>query len=320
MSPRPSATPGRFTRAAPPSAATATDDRTGAGLAGLTRRRAVGGLCALAATPLLSPGAFAQAAAATPLDLPLAIDSLINHIGVSVPDVIASATFHGRLFGGNNPRGEREPFLRYFINLNPGSVAIGPIGTFPASSLTVPHVDHYCVSAAPFDAVAWQRRLETENLAYLGQGVFGDPDGIAIQVAGGQGGESLAAGSITELDPLYTGTPLVVPRGFDHLLLRVSSLDATAAFYERMFGFEVARRDPDRIWISDGDLRLAFREAQSGEVPGIDSYAVRTEPFDRPEVSARIASMGGETGPVDGAANALRLTDPDGIRVELWPS
>ena len=298
-----------------PDVATATSP-----LAGLTRRRALGGLAALAATPWLSPRAFAQTPEAAPLDLPLAIESLINHIGISVPDVIASATFHGRLFGGNNPRGEREPFLRYFINLNPGSVAIGPIGTFPASKLTVPHVDHYCVSAAPFDAVAWQRRLAAEDLAYLGQGVFADPDDIAIQVAGGQGGESLAAGSITALEPLYTGEPLVAPRGFDHLVLRVSNLDATAAFYERMFGLEISDRDPGRIWIGDGDLRLAFRQIREGEVPGIGRYAVRTEPFDAVEVSDRIAAMGGKAGPAEGAGDALTILDPDGIEVELRPS
>lgn len=285
---------------------------------GLTRRAAVGGLAAFAATPWLAPRAFAQTAETAPLDLPLAIESLINHIGVSAPDVIASATFHGRLFGGTNPRGEQEPFLRYFIRLNPGSVAIGPIGTFPASSLTVPHIDHYCVTAAPFDAVAWQRRLEAENLDYLGQGVFADPDGIAIQVAGGQGGESLAAGSITALEPLYEGEPLVAPRGFDHLLLRVSSLDATAAFHERMFGLEVSAGDAGTIWISDGDLRLAFRETRDDEVPGIASYAVRTEPFDAAEVADRIAAMGGEADPAD-AGNALRVLDPDGIELELRP-
>ncbi len=289
-------------------------------LAGVNRRRAVGGLAALAATPWLVSRAFAQAAESAPLDLPLAIASLINHIGVSVPDVVASATFHGRLFGGTNPRGEREPFLRYFIRLNPGSVAIGPIGTFPASSLTVPHIDHYCVTAAPFDAVAWQRRLEAENLAYRGQGVFADPDGIAIQVAGGRGGESLAAGSITALDPLYTGEPLVAPRGFDHLVLGVSNLDATAAFHERMFGFEVSDRESERYWISDGDLRLAFRETRDGEVPGIASYAVRTAPFDAAEVADRIAAMGGEAGPADDDGNALRVLDPDGIEFALRSS
>lgn len=289
-------------------------------LAGLTRRSAVGGLAALAATPWMSPRAVAQPAETAALDLPLAIESLINHIGVSVPDVIASATFHGRLFGGSTPRGERAPFLRYFINLNPGSVALGPIGTFPASSLMVPHIDHYCVSAAPFDAVAWQRRLEAEDLAYLGQGVFADPDGIAIQVAGGQGGESLAAGSITALEPLYTGPPLVVPRGFDHLVLRVSNLDATAAFHERIFGFEVSDRDSGRIWISDGNLRLAFRATRDGEVPGIASYAVRTEPFDADEVSDRIAAMGGEAGPADDDGDVLRVFDLDGIEIELRPS
>ena len=296
------------------------DETVDAGFSCLTRRRAVGGLGALAATPLLSSNAFAQPAAVTPLDLPLRVDSLINHIGISVPDVIESATFHSRLFGGNNARGEREPFLRYFINLNPGSVAIGAIGTFPASGLSIPHIDHYCLAAAPFDAATWQRRLEAESLRYLGQGVFADPDDIAIQVAGGQGGESLAAGAITTLEPLYTGAPLVVAHGFDHLLLRVSSLDATAAFYERMFGFEVSSRDPERIWISDGNLRLAFRETRSGEVPGIDSYAIATEPFDRPQLTDEIASMGGGTEPIDDASNALRLTDPDGIKVELWPA
>ena len=289
----------------------------------VSRRTILTGLGILAATPLLGGPARAQAPAASgavaaPMTLPLKLTSLIGHIGVSVRDVLQSATFYSKLVGGDNVNGEKQPFLRYFMNLNPGSVAIGKLGTLGSVGQTKPLIDHFCVTAAPFDDAAWRARLKAEGLTYVAQGVFLDIDNIAIQVAGGEGGESLSTGTVTRLDSLYTGEPLIRTHGYDHVLLRVRDLDKTAAFWKKVFGFSPSARDSEELWISDGSVRLGFRTIKGGEQPGIEHYALKVAPFDRVALGKELVKLGATSGTFDSKRNVLSFDDPDGLKVQLW--
>ncbi|HEV7715751.1 MAG TPA: VOC family protein, partial [Steroidobacteraceae bacterium] len=232
---------------------------------------------------------------------------------------------YSRLVGGSNVNGEKEPFLRYFITLNPasgqpGDVAIGKLGTLGSVGKTTPFIDHFCVGAASFDDAAWRARLKQEGLTYIAQGVFIDSEGIAIQVAGGEGGESLSAGTISHMESLYTGEPLLHTAGYDHVMLRVKDVEKTGAFYKKMFGLPVVAREGGVAWVSDGKLRLALRKIAAGEQPGIEHYAVKTAPFDRVALTKELVAMGASVGSFDAARNVFRFADPDGIKVELWPA
>jgi catechol 2,3-dioxygenase-like lactoylglutathione lyase family enzyme len=291
----------------------------------LGRREVLGGLGALAASGFAWAQAPTQASAANvaPLPLPLKLTTLTHHIGISVRDVVTSATFYSRLVGGTNVNGEKEPFLRYFITLRPGDeqpgdVAIGKLGTLGSTGKTTPLIDHFCVGAATYDDAAWRARLKQEGLTYIAQGVFADIDGIAVQVAGGEGGEGLSAGAITKLPPLYTGTPLLQTLGFDHVMLRVNDVERTAAFWKKMFGLSVSARESGTVWITDGARRLGWRKVAAGEQPGVEHYAIRTRPFDRAKLARELPAMGATVGSYDEVRKGLRLADPDGIKFELW--
>ncbi len=284
-----------------------------------SRRRVLGGLGLLASAPLLARMAIAQSpptAAVTPMQLPLKLTELIGHIGISVRDVIKSATFYSRLVGGANVNGEKNPSLRYFITLNPGSVAIGLLGTLGSTGKTSPLIDHFCVTAAPYDDAAWRARLKAEGLPYIAQGVFLGVDNIPIQVAGAQGGESLSVGAVGKLPSLYEGKPLIESRGYDHLMLRVRDIDQACAFWLKMFGFS-ATQEEGVAWISDGRARIGFRGLKSGEEPGIEHYALKTARFDRVKVSEQLGKMGASVGSFDARKKALNLADPDGIKLQL---
>jgi metallothiol transferase len=105
-------------------------------------------------------------------------------------------------------------------------------------------------------------------------------------------------------------------KGYDHLTLRVSDVDKAAGFFQKMFGLSVTRKS-DVAWVSDGDLKLILRKVGAGETPGIDSYAIRTPPFDRARVASGLKALGATVDTQHAQKNVLRFADPDGLKVEL---
>ena len=186
--------------------------------------------------------------------------------------------------------------------------------------MTVPLVDHFCVEAMSHNGKEWIARLEAEQLTVLNDTVFGDIDNIAIQVAGSTSGEQLAEGEVSQLDSLYTGKPLVTTKGYDHIMLRVNDVDKTAAFYQKMFGLSPVERSNGKVWVSDGNLRLGWRETLAGEQPGIEYYAIRTEPFEVDAFSRNVEALGAKSvEEFNERDNILLFRDPDGIKVGLVP-
>lgn len=293
-----------------------------------SRRQVLTGLAGAALLPASAASLAADAAGppgsarVAPLKLPLKLAGLIHHVGISVRDVIASASFYSRLVGGENVHGEKEPFLRYFIRLRPeglGDVAIGKLGTLGSTGKTVPLIDHFCVDAVPYDDPAWRARLKAEGLTYLASGVFADPEGIPIQVAGGEGGESLSAGDVTQQQPLYTGEPLIQPRGHDHLMLRVSDVRKSAAMWQRLFGVG-GRERKGVIWLQQGNQRIGLRPLQGNETPGVDYFAIRAAKFDAQVVAKGLARLDATGISQDRDLGGVFFSDIDGLRVKIVQS
>jgi catechol 2,3-dioxygenase-like lactoylglutathione lyase family enzyme len=263
-----------------------------------------------------------------PLALPLRLSSLINHTGISVPDVTASALFYSKLFGGDKVGGElvpmpagQPPSTRYFLLGDDANVAIGLLGTLGSAGQTSPLIDHIAVTAVDHDAQAWRARLKAENLRYVASEVFLDQDNIPIQVAGGHGGEPLTAAGATpaKLPVLYSGKPLVESLGFDHIMLRVPDVAAKVAFWQRLFGIEKMERRNGVVWLSDGKHRLGFRMVAAGENPGYDYQAFRIGKTPRGQLEKGLVALGAKIAkrqPQD-ARNTVRFFGPDGIQTAL---
>ncbi len=261
-------------------------------------------------------------ATAAPLALPLALAKIYHHTGISVPDVEVAARFYSQLFGGENVNGEREPFVRYFIKLNPGEVAIGKLGTLGSTGRTVPLIDHICVDAVPFDDAAWRARLAVESRQYIAQGVFLGVDNIPVQVAGGEGGESLAAGEVTRMPSLYDGPALVAPQGFDHVVMAVSNVPAASLFWQRMFGLTEVGSVAGVQWLGNGgSARLGLRLAGEGEDFGAAYQAVRGI-FEPESTRSALQGLGAQLLPALAydAPGSIRFTGPDGIETMLVPA
>ncbi len=295
-----------------------------------TRRSFLKTCGALAATPWANR--VLAAAATAPLQLPLRLRQLINHIGISVTDVTKSATFYSHLFDGSRISGQEKPSLRYIISFYPGEMSVGDLRGAAGGAQTQALIDHFCVAAEPYDQAAWRARLDQEGIRYFAGGSFVDIDSIPVQLVGGRssvprrrpppasGGPPPGGGGFKPMPPLYTGQPLVQAHGFEHVMLHVSDLEASAAMFQKLFGLAPRKLGATEVVFSVGEVRLGLRRATDGEKPSIASYAIKVDKFDRSSVSDGLEALGAKVEPAERRERrtVLRFADPDGIRCELW--
>ncbi len=118
--------------------------------------------------------------------------------------------------------------------------------------------------------------------------------------------------------------------GIDHVVLRVSDIDRSIAFYCGVLGCTVERRVESagihqlragRSLIDLIDSNAADANAASGR--NMDHFALRIEPFDEAAIRVHLGRHGIEAGKVatrygaEGDGPSIYIADPDGDTVEL---
>ena len=277
-------------------------------------------LCLTAVVATL--GAQAPGGRGGPASMTLPLANLgLEHLDIVVPDTAASAKFYMRIFKTPLHQQPVRDTLRYFIVLGDvpadrqvGYVAIGAANGRPAS------IGHYCVLARTYGAQAFSAAL-----AAAGQpsaptaagpiGMWPDPDGLELQLFQPPAGLVTAAVPST-LETLKDG--IVVPRGVDHVMLQVSSLEKSLPYYRALYG-TAAERPKDsngRVWFDfPQSTRIALE--QTTGTPAISHYAIKVAPFDRAALARRLAELGSAVIPSPDEPDVLRFKDNYGITVEL---
>ena len=172
--------------------------------------------------------------------------------------------------------------------------------------------------------------LEARGIQPAGVGMISDPDGLRLQLLGVPGGlaGTIVPGGRMSLDP-----PVVHAVGLDHVMLRVSDLEKSVAFYRTFFGSERPRTKdkPERAWFQIGNTRLGLEVATSASKPAVDHFCITVAGFERRAVETTFKQLGIELSPSNepstssGSSRArsrddeklLRFHDPHGIVVEL---
>jgi catechol 2,3-dioxygenase-like lactoylglutathione lyase family enzyme len=269
----------------------------------VNRREALAGLGALAAMSAARP------AAAQTSQLPLKTPGL-EHLGLTVPNPEETAKFYGRIFNPQLFR-EKDPPPRYYVTLGTAYAAFGGMAN------AVPKIDHFCAIVQDYKAQDMRKDLADAGItlpATGGFGMIGDPDGLRLQllnVPGGLAGTIVPGGRIS-LDP-----PALHPIGLDHIMLAVSDLDKSAAFYQKIFGKEASRTSkPARVWFQVGNTKLGLEAVNPGEQPRVDHCCLKIVGFDQKVAASKLKALGAETAPSNDE-KLLRVRDLHGILWEL---
>jgi glyoxylase I family protein len=129
----------------------------------------------------------------------------------------------------------------------------------------------------------------------------------------------------------------------DHVVLRVTDLEATMRFYIDVLGCSVEKIQQDLglyqlragsalidLVPIDGPLGRKGGAAPGKEARNMDHFCLRVDPYDPDEIIAHLQRHGIATGPVasrygaEGQGPSIYAEDPEGNTVELkgppWPS
>ena len=251
----------------------------------------------------------------------------VDHLDVIVPDVQASARFYMGVFDTTLHAQPFQGGFRYFILLGdlPANRQVGYLAIGDSRGRGT-YIGHFCTSVFEYrrDSAAIMTAIaEATTKAGLGGitpgtgvgGIFSDPDGIEIQFLPAPDTVVTAAVPSDLVEP---NKGLVTPRGVDHVLLHVANLEKGVQFYRILYGKEATReKSPERVWFQIGDTRLGVEQAQSGQKPHIEHFAIKVAAFDRSVVTAGLTKLGARILPSPDEAGVLRFRDLDGISLEL---
>jgi len=274
-------------------------------------------LVALSAAALI-----VRAVAQAPPAKALPLDNLgLEHLDIVVPDPAASARFYSRVFRSALHEQPVRDTLRYFVLLGDlpsdrqvGYVAIGAAGGRP------PAIGHYCVLAKVYDRAGMTSTLQAAGFGVAAAGPTGmwpDPDRLELQLF--QPPAGLVTAAVPSTLPVERDGVLA-PRGVDHVLLRVSSLETSLLYYRLVYGAAAERpRDSNgRVWFHlDRNTRLGLEAAQPGQAPAIAHYAIAVAPFDRRALETRLRELGVRLLPSVDEPDTVRFEDNNGIVVEV---
>jgi catechol 2,3-dioxygenase-like lactoylglutathione lyase family enzyme len=263
---------------------------------------------------MLTAGALATRNAFS-ADAPFRFRAL-DHLALAVDDTERSVHFYARVFGNSILKEKTNP--RHYVKLGPNYVAMAPPGQGQASQV----INHFCPGIANFDLAATKRALDQMGIQYrdaTGVGLFvPDPDGTLVQLwtedSWSHLGETAAPAAIPS-----QGEPLLRPTAIDHILVNVSNIERSTAFYEKILGpiINPASR-PRRTWFSGGGgNRVGLALVGPGQKPGIDHYCL-TAPFDRAPLSKAVEAVGAKIIQGDVAAG-IDFLDVNGIHVQIIP-
>jgi len=277
-------------------------------------RRETGTLNRRGALAILGAGAasWGMEAVAEGAPLPLRTSGL-EHIGMTVPDQEATAKFYGMIFDPQLFQ-ERDPPPRFYVRLGTSYIAFGGFGA--NASNTQPRIDHFCALVNDYKAPEMRKALEDAGIP-MGQGPGGmatDPDGLRLQLLGVPGG---LARTIMPSVRISQDEPAALAIGFDHIVLAVSDLEKSAAYYRKFFGMEASRtKKPERIWFNAARTRLGLQPIAAGEMPKVDHVCIKVARFERRMMTDRLTTLNAEV-ISSSDEGLLRFRDPHGMVMEL---
>jgi glyoxylase I family protein len=274
-----------------------------------------------AAVAALTSAALAQGPAVRMLPL----DNLgLEHLDIVVPDPAASAGFYARVLKTSLHQQPIRDALRYFVLLGdlPQDRQVGYVAIGAAAEGRRPSIGHYCVLAKVYQRDGFASALQAAGLPSIptgagGLGMWPDPDGLELQLF--QPPAGLVTAAVPSPLPVQGGGA-VLPIGVDHVLLLVSNLERSLAYYREVYGraAEQPRDGSGRVWFQlERGTRIGLQQIAGGGAPSIGHFAIKVAPFDRAALLTRLRDLSADVLQSPDEPDVLRFQDNNGIVVEL---
>ena len=112
---------------------------------------------------------------------------------------------------------------------------------------------------------------------------------------------------------------LIRPRSLNNVMIAVSDLERSTAFYQRLFGTPVRCGEVAVFRIGVGPQFFALKAITSGTKPGFLSYGITVDDFDAERVMRTLADRGAASAQITrrGDTPELFVLDANGIKVQL---
>ncbi len=278
--------------------------------------------CAGAVAAAVCAAAVVVSAGAQAPQPALPLDNLgLEHLDIVVPDPAASARFYMRVFKSALHQQPFRDTFRYFVLLGnlPADRQVGYVAIGAANG-RMPAIGHYCTLARVYNRDGMTSALQAAGFRVAPPGPTGlwpDPDGLELQLF--QPPAGLVTAAVPATLPVRADG-VVTPRGVDHLLLTVRSLEKSLPYYRLVYGSNAERpRDASgRVWFQlERGTRIGLQEAGPGQTPALAHYAIAVEPFDRAALEVRLRELGSRVLPSPDEPDVVRFTDDNGIVLEL---
>jgi catechol 2,3-dioxygenase-like lactoylglutathione lyase family enzyme len=113
--------------------------------------------------------------------------------------------------------------------------------------------------------------------------------------------------------------PVIRPRSLNNVMIAVSDLERSTAFYQRLFGAPVRQGEAVVFRVGMGPQFFALMAVTSSAKPGFLSYGMAVEDFDPERVMRTLADHGGAGAQITrrGETPELFVLDANGIKVQL---
>jgi catechol 2,3-dioxygenase-like lactoylglutathione lyase family enzyme len=253
-------------------------------------------------------GAFAVNSVVGAADSSLRFSGL-DHLAIAAADTEKSIAFYSRIFGHDVLKDSRSP--RRYFKIGNSYIAIAP----PAQGQAARRVDHICAGIVGFSQAGAKSYLDERGISSRETNVgryVTDPDGTQVQLWAQDSWKELSNASP---EAGAAGASVFRPLGLDHILLRVSDMEKSADFYQKIFGVAPQRSaSPARIWFQIGSGRLGLSPIGAG--PGVDHFCVGVASYDR-GILAKMLQDRGATLEEGESPGSTMFRDLDGILVQV---
>jgi catechol 2,3-dioxygenase-like lactoylglutathione lyase family enzyme len=113
--------------------------------------------------------------------------------------------------------------------------------------------------------------------------------------------------------------PVIQTRRLNNVMIAVSNLERSTAFYEKLFGPPVRQGEATVFRVGEGPHFFALTAARGGAKPEFLSYGMTVADFDAERVMHTLADLGSGGAQITrrGDTPELFVPDPNGIKVQL---